>query len=94
MSAFRIRVTGTVQGVFYRVTTVEKATVLGITGWVRNCEDGSVKIHAEGEVEKLKQLEEWCKKGPPAAHVESVLCKEVAEEGFTNFATRREEVHE
>jgi len=90
MPALHLRITGKVQGVFFRATTVEKALALDLKGWVRNREDGSVEIHAEGTDADLHTLEEWCKSGPPTAKVESVISKPADEEGYTIFATRHE----
>ncbi len=90
MSALHIRITGYVQGVFFRKATVEKASVLNLKGWVRNYPDGSVEIHAEGKDEDLVELEEWCHTGPPAAKVENVVSETVEEEGYTTFVTRHE----
>lgn len=70
MSArIRLRVSGRVQGVFYRQSTQEQARTLGLSGWVANQEDGSVLIDAQGERERLESLIIWCRKGPPRANV-------------------------
>lgn len=69
MMRVHIYVSGRVQGVFYRSNTLKRAKELGITGWVKNLEDGRVEIVAEGEEEKLKKLIEWCKIGPVMAKV-------------------------
>lgn len=90
MPALHIRVTGTVQGVFFRANTVDKAHALDLKGWVRNREDGSVEIHAEGADADLKTLEEWCHTGPATAKVESVIAEPATEEGYTIFTTRHE----
>ena len=68
----RLRVSGLVQGVFYRQSTVEMAGPLGLTGWVRNLADGSVEALFEGERDVLGQALAWCRRGPPAARVEGV----------------------
>ena len=68
---FRVR--GRVQGVFFRWTTRERAQALGVTGWVRNCQDGSVEAVAEGEPDALTRFREWLGRGPPGARVESVI---------------------
>ncbi|MBI5156099.1 acylphosphatase [Candidatus Peregrinibacteria bacterium] len=88
MSAVRFIITGTVQGVFFRAEMKKLADQLGLTGWVKNCDDGSVEVHAEGPAEKLKELEIWCRKGPPAAVVENVIVKDVAEENHESFIIR------
>lgn len=67
-----IRVSGQVQGVFLRQSVKEEAGRLGLGGWVRNEDDGSVKIVAEGEEGQLQKLAEWCRKGTEWAKVENV----------------------
>lgn len=81
----RCRVTGRVQGVFFRASTAERARELGIRGWVRNCADGSVEVAASGSDEALAQLVRWLWSGPPSASVTSVataLCDETFTERF------------
>ena len=68
----RILVSGRVQGVFYRANARERAQELGIAGYVKNLDDGSVEILAEGDEEKISKLIEWCKKGPRLAKVQNV----------------------
>ena len=87
MKAIHLRITGRVQGVFFRSTTKEKADELGITGWVKNCADGSVEVFAQGEDEKLKKFEEWCKHGPASAQVDSISKKILNEEMDTKDFT-------
>jgi acylphosphatase len=70
-----IRVTGFVQGVYYRYATKEKADELGLTGTVRNMPDGSVAIVCEGERQEIQHLIEWCRHGPPTARVDDVEVK-------------------
>jgi acylphosphatase len=67
-----LKIHGRVQGVFFRATTQEEALRLGLTGWVRNCPDGSVETVAEGELEKIEEFIRWCRHGPPSARVERV----------------------
>jgi acylphosphatase len=43
-----------------------------VSGWVRNCTDGSVEVLAEGDADRVKQLVAWCHQGPPAAQVSRV----------------------
>ena len=85
MSARRFIITGRVQGVWFRATAKEKAKELGITGWARNCEDGSVEIHAEGPEVALKEFEIWCSKGPPAATVEHLESNDSPVEHCSSF---------
>lgn len=70
-----MRVSGRVQGVFFRSETRDKAVKLGITGWVRNLSDGRVEAVFEGEEERVKEIIEFCKRGPPGAKVTSVEVK-------------------
>ena len=68
-----IRITGRVQGVLFRHGAREMAQEFGITGWVRNEADGSVRIVAEGEEDRLRKLIEWCRKGTEWSRVENVV---------------------
>ena len=67
-----IRISGQVQGVFFRSSAKEEADRWGLAGWVRNNEDGSVEVMAVGLRERLNKFVKWCKKGPPLAKVENV----------------------
>lgn len=66
-----IIIKGSVQGVCFRSYTIDEANRLGLTGWVRNNPDGSVEAVFEGEEEAVKEAVEWCRMGPPSAHVEN-----------------------
>ena len=66
-------ITGTVQEVFFRASTLEQAQGMGLTGWVKNLSDGSIEIVAEGPRYALEQLLAWCQHGPPAARVAEVF---------------------
>ena len=68
----RIRVTGLVQGVFYRQSTAQEASRLGLSGSVRNLADGSVEVEAEGARPAVEALVAFCRRGPPAARVAEV----------------------
>jgi len=77
---------GRVQGVFYRASARSEALSLGLTGWVRNLENGNVEIVAEGAAEKLEALAAWCRKGPPGALVTDLSVKRLPATGeFTSF---------
>ena len=71
-SLAKVKIQGRVQGVFFRQTTVEMARSLGITGWVKNCPDGSVEAFFEGEKNEVEKAVDWCYQGPPAAQVNHV----------------------
>ena len=73
----RMRISGRVQGVFFRAYTRDEARRLGLKGWVRNLPDGRVEVLAQGNSEQLGSLESFCRKGPPHARVQDV---EVTEE--------------
>lgn len=68
----RLRVTGRVQGVFYRQSARDKARALGLCGWVRNTEDGAVELEVWGTRDRVEELISWCHCGPPAAKVSGV----------------------
>jgi acylphosphatase len=68
----RVRITGRVQGVWFRGATEAEAQKLGVAGWVRNCSDGSVEALIEGEPGAVRALTAWCRKGPPGARVTDV----------------------
>ena len=82
---FTIKISGQVQGVFFRASTKEKADSLKIYGLVRNEPDGSVYIEAEGEEEDLKEFIRWCQQGPPRANVERSEVREGVLKHFPRF---------
>ncbi|KAJ8899848.1 hypothetical protein K2173_019551 [Erythroxylum novogranatense] len=65
----RVMIKGRVQGVFYRNWTIENATQLGLKGWVRNRRDGSVEALFSGDSDKVLEMEQRCRRGPPDALV-------------------------
>ena len=74
----KVRVTGRVQGVYYRASTREKAASLGLSGWVRNTFDGAVELEAQGPPDAVDALVAWCHEGPPAARVREVAVEATA----------------
>jgi DNA ligase D-like protein (predicted 3'-phosphoesterase) len=88
MVAIRATVRGAVQGVGFREATVRRARELGAMGWVRNEDDGSVRLHAEGGEEAVEELRAFLAAGPPGARVEGVEVEEVKPEGHEQFAVR------
>ena len=67
---------GMVQGVGFRYSTQHEALSLGLTGYARNLDDGSVEVLACGEAEKVEQLMAWLKAGGPrSARVDKVLAE-------------------
>ena len=82
--------TGRVQGVGYRASTVEEARAYGLTGWVRNAPDGSVELEAQGDEGRVTALLAWCAHGPPAARVAGVAIDDCAViDGERSFIQRR-----
>lgn len=76
----RWRVNGRVQGVGYRYFVQHKATTLGLVGWARNREDGSVEVQAFGPQERLDDLGAALYIGPRLADVRSVNSEDLREE--------------
>jgi acylphosphatase len=70
--ARRVRITGRVQGVFFRAWTKAQADDLGVTGWVRNCPDGSVEALISGDAAAVAAMIERMRRGPPDAAVEGL----------------------
>jgi len=86
----RLVIEGRVQGVFFRATAAQEAQRLGVTGWVRNCPDGSVEVVAEGLRSKIDELITWCHHGPPGAIVSRVSRGyEAFSNEFKKFGIRR-----
>jgi acylphosphatase len=67
------RISGRVQGVYFRGATRETAQSLGLCGQAINLADGSVEVIASGSSEALAKLESWLQHGPPAARVTAVI---------------------
>lgn len=84
-----IRITGKVQGVFFRAFTKEKADELDIAGFVRNEANGDVYIEAEGEQELLTAFVDWCKQGPRLAVVTGLTTVDTPLKNFRDFAIAR-----
>lgn len=80
-----IKISGKVQGVFFRASTKEKADELGLKGLVRNERDGTVFIEAEGEEDVLSNFIFWCHRGPRLAKVEQCEVIESEIKGFNEF---------
>lgn len=85
-----LKITGRVQGVWYRKSFAEVATKNNLVGWVKNCDDGSVEALIQGESAQVLAVIEWAKKGPPLAKVDNVTVTE-DDSGveFAHFEIRR-----
>jgi acylphosphatase len=82
-------VTGRVQGVGYRFSTMDEANRLGINGWVRNLPDGRVEALFEGSKAAVEEMISWCRQGPRTAVVKDVAVEYEEPEGLQGFETRR-----
>jgi DNA ligase D-like protein (predicted 3'-phosphoesterase) len=87
-SAIRARIAGSVQGVGFREATRRRAQQLGLTGWVRNADDGTVRVHAEGPTDAVESLTAFLREGPRGATVSQVEIEQLAIEGHEQFAIR------
>lgn len=87
MRRVRAIISGHVQGVSYRASTIDEARRLGLVGWVSNKADGTVELEAEGPTDAIDALLAWCKAGPSLARVDRVATEELvptgAERSFT-----------
>jgi len=86
--AIRATVRGQVQGVGLRDLTVRRARARGVLGWVRNADDGTVALHAEGDAEAVESLLRFLRDGPGLAEVDAVDVERVKVEGHEQFAVR------
>lgn len=87
-AAVRAALSGTVQGVGFRDAILRRARELGVMGWVRNSEDGTVQVHAEGPQRAVEELVSLLREGPPAARVADVEIEPGKVEGHEQFAVR------
>ena len=85
MRRLHVKVTGRVQGVFFRATCARRASDLGLAGWVRNAPDGSVEAVFEGPDDPLDAMLAWCREGPSGARVVDVRVAEEAPTGESGF---------
>jgi len=68
----QLRIAGRVQGVGFRDAMRSEALRRGVTGWVRNCPDGSVEAMVQGDGGAVEAVIAWARRGPPAARVAEV----------------------
>lgn len=84
-----LKITGRVQGVFYRSNAQEEAEALGLTGYAKNMPDGSVEVLVQGEESAINAFIEWCREGPPSAGVGQVQIEwQEPEKTLKNFEIR------
>ena len=90
MECVHLIISGKVQGVFFRHNTMKKADELGLKGYVRNLQDGSVEVVAEGIKENLEELVEFCKNNPGFSKVDDVKVHfEESKSQFNNFEIKK-----
>ena len=88
MKRAEVTVRGMVQGVFFRVETRDRARSLGLSGWVTNARDGTVRAAFEGDEERVRAMVDWCGRGPSGARVEAVDVEWTEAEGEQGFSIR------
>jgi len=81
----RLRITGEVQGVGYRIWATRTAAGLGVRGWVRNRFDGSVEALVTGAADAVAAMAEACRHGPRAARVAAVTVSDAEDDGSCGF---------
>jgi acylphosphatase len=87
-----LRITGRVQGVYYRASMAQQARALGLAGWVRNRLDGSVEALASGPAPAVQALIDWAHRGPELARVDGVVVSHAEAEGSVAGFEQRETV--
>jgi acylphosphatase len=88
MKRAHVFVRGSVQGVFFRAETRDRARSLGLDGWVRNNPDGAVEAVFEGDDERVESMVAWTRRGPAGARVDDVDLTWATPEGETGFSIR------
>ncbi len=86
----RVLVTGKVQGVYFRLTMKDVAGQNGVSGWVRNLDDGRVEAVIEGDDAGVGRVIEWCHAGPADARVDEVAVTDEAPAGMSSGFKVRE----
>ena len=85
MASKHIVVHGRVQGVFFRQSAQDTAGDLGVAGWVRNRDDGSVEMVVEGEDDAVERMISWAHEGPSHAQVTGVDVTDTEPQGLRSF---------
>ena len=89
MKSVDVRISGAVQGVYYRASARREGSLRGLRGWVRNESDGSVGLHLQGDVAAVDAMLDWCRVGPPAARVSRLTVADApADETLHDFEVR------
>lgn len=85
---YRVRVSGRVQGVWFRESCRRTAVAAGVRGWVRNNADGTVEAALEGEPDAVDQVRRWMRSGPSRAVVTAVEEHPEPPQDETGFTVR------
>ena len=88
-ASVHVFISGKVQGVGYRASVCDAATLLKISGWVRNLRDGRVEAVFEGDRANVDEMIRWCHQGPPTAIVKNVTVEYQDIQGFKRFDINR-----
>ena len=88
MRSARLHITGRVQGVGYRAWALQRASQLGLRGWVRNRSDGSVEALVIGEDDAVARMIEACREGPFGARVSDVAISDAEDDGSVGFTAK------
>ncbi|MEJ7912662.1 MAG: acylphosphatase [Chitinophagaceae bacterium] len=91
-SSFYLRISGTVQGVFFRASAKKKADALGVLGWIRNTGDHCVESKVSGKKDAVLDFIEWCKTGPVLASVTEVIVQACEDQHMDDFVIADTEV--
>ena len=83
-----VRISGRVQGVFFRAWAQGQARELAISGWIRNCADGSVEAHLDGDEDAVARMIERMRRGPSDARVDELTVEDAASENSGRFELR------
>ena len=83
-----VRATGLVQGVFFRAWAQGHARELGVSGWIRNCPDGSVEAHLTGDENAVERMIDRMRRGPSNARVDELQVEDAEAESVGRFEVR------
>ena len=89
MPTTHLFIKGKVQGVFYRAAAKDIAHRLGVTGWIKNTDNGDVEAEVFGTEQQLKNFINWCKQGPDKARVSEVISTLKKETIYNEFVIVR-----
>ncbi|MBA2250370.1 MAG: acylphosphatase [Chitinophagaceae bacterium] len=89
MPTVHLLIKGKVQGVFFRASAKKEAARFGITGWIKNTDEGDVEARITASENELENFINWCKKGPDNATVNDVIITSKPPETFSGFVINK-----